>query len=77
MIIIFRLQNLLVLKSQNTLPKMFGLFKKKTELEKLQDNYKKLMEEAYKLQSVNRSDSDQKYLEADNLLKKIEALQAK
>ncbi len=56
---------------------MFGLFKKKTELEKLQDNYKKLMEEAYKLQSVNRSDSDQKYLEADNLLKKIEALQAK
>lgn len=56
---------------------MFGLFKKKTELEKLQDNYKKLMEEAYKLQSVNRSDSDQKYLEADNLLKKIEAIQAK
>ncbi|WP_143744245.1 Lacal_2735 family protein [Polaribacter tangerinus] len=56
---------------------MFGLFKKKSEVEKLQATYKKLMEEAYKLQSINRSDSDQKYLEADNILKKIEALQAK
>lgn len=56
---------------------MFGLFKKKSELDKLQDNYKKLMEEGYKLQSINRSDSDQKYLEADKILKKIEALQEK
>ncbi|WP_438973646.1 Lacal_2735 family protein [Polaribacter sp.] len=54
---------------------MFGLFKKKTEEDKLQDKYKKLMEEAYKLQSINRSDSDQKYLEADAVLKEIEALQ--
>lgn len=53
---------------------MFGLFKKKTEEEKLQEKYKKLMEEAYKLQTINRSDSDQKYLEADNVLKQIEAL---
>ena len=59
------------------LKQMFGLFKKKSEVEKLQDKYKKLMEDAYKLQSINRSDSDQKYLEADNLLKEIEALQAK
>ena len=56
---------------------MFGLFKKKSELEKHQDLYKKLMEDAYKLQSINRSDSDQKYLEADLILKKIEILQAK
>ncbi|WP_139059077.1 Lacal_2735 family protein [Polaribacter reichenbachii] len=56
---------------------MFGLFKKKSEIEKLQEKYKKLMEEAFKLQSINRSDSDQKYLEADQLLKKIEVLQAK
>lgn len=54
---------------------MFGLFKKKSELDKLQESYKKLMGEAYKLQSVNRSDSDQKYLEADTVLKKIESLQ--
>jgi hypothetical protein len=53
---------------------MFGPFKKKTEEEKLQEKYKKLMEEAFKLQTVNRSDSDQKYLEADNVLKQIEAL---
>lgn len=56
---------------------MFGLFKKKSEVEKLQDKYKKLMEDAYKLQSINRSDSDQKYLEADNILKKIDSLKAK
>ncbi len=56
---------------------MFGLFKKKSEVEKLQDKYKKLMEEGFKLQSINRSDSDQKYLEADNLLKKIESLEVK
>lgn len=53
---------------------MFGLFKKKSELEKLQDQYKKLMEEGFKLQSINRSDSDQKYLEADAILKKIDLL---
>lgn len=55
---------------------MFGLFKKKSEVEKLQESYKKIMEEAYKLQSINRSDSDAKYQEADTVLKKIEALQA-
>lgn len=55
---------------------MFGLFKKKSEIEKLQEQYKKLMEEGYKLQSINRSDSDQKYLEADKILQKISALEA-
>jgi|TARA_B100001059_G_C17580490_1_gene449627 uncharacterized protein Yka (UPF0111/DUF47 family) len=55
---------------------MFGLFKKKSEIEKLQESYKKLMEEAYKLQSINRSQSDHKYQEADNVLKKIENLQS-
>ncbi|WP_105015730.1 Lacal_2735 family protein [Polaribacter porphyrae] len=56
---------------------MFGLFKKKSEVEKLEDKYKKLMEEGFKLQSINRSDSDAKYLEADNILKKIDALKDK
>jgi len=56
---------------------MFGLFKKKTEVEKLQELYKKLMEEAFKLQSINRSQSDHKYQEADDVLKKIEELQSK
>lgn len=53
---------------------MFGLFKKKSKSEKLQDEYKKLMEEAFKLQSVSRKESDQKYLEADKILKEIEEL---
>lgn len=53
---------------------MFGLFKKKSEKEQLQSRYKKLMEEAYKLQSVNRSQSDEKYAEADAILKQIDAL---
>lgn len=54
---------------------MFNIFKKKSAIEKLQDSYKKLMEEGYKLQSISRSDSDQKYLEADAILKKIESLE--
>lgn len=53
---------------------MLNLFKRKSEVEKLQDAYKKLMEDAFKLQSISRSESDKKYLEADNILKKIENL---
>ena len=55
---------------------MFGIFKKKSEADKLQDKYKKVMEEAYKLQSINRTDSDSKYKKADDILKKIDALKA-
>ena len=56
---------------------MFGLFKKKSEVDKLQEKYKKVMEEAYKLQSINRTDSDTKYKEADDILNEIEALKKK
>jgi hypothetical protein len=56
---------------------MFGIFKKKSQVEKLQEKYKKVMEEGYKLQSINRTDSDSKYKEADDILKEIEVLQAK
>ena len=56
---------------------MFGLFKKKSEVEKLQELYKKLMEEAFKLQSINRNQSDHKYQEADMVLKKIDLLESK
>ena len=54
---------------------MFGIFKKKSEEEKLQEKYKKLMKEGYDLQSIDRRASDQKYYEADQVLKKIESLQ--
>ncbi|QMU65958.1 MAG: Lacal_2735 family protein [Flavobacteriaceae bacterium] len=53
---------------------MFGLFKKKTELEKLRKKYQKLTKEAYHLQSVNRRASDQKYGEAQHILNKIDVL---
>lgn len=55
---------------------MFGLFKKKSEVEKLQEKYQKLMKEAFDLSKSNRSASDTKYAEADEVQKKIEALRA-
>ncbi|GAA0758994.1 Lacal_2735 family protein [Psychroflexus lacisalsi] len=56
---------------------MFGLFKKKTELEKLQDMYKKLQKEAFDLSKSNRQKSDAKLKEADDISKKIDELRAK
>lgn len=46
---------------------MFGLFKKKSEKEKLQEKFKALMEEAYKLSTVDRTKSDEKRAEADEV----------
>ena len=56
---------------------MFGLFKKKTELEKLEIKYKALLKEAYDLSKIDRSKSDQKTLEADKVSKQIEILKGK
>mgnify|MGYP001051141998 CR=1 FL=1 len=56
---------------------MFGLFKKTSELEKLEKKYKKLMKEAYEIQSINRRESDSKYAEAEEILKQIEKLKTK
>ena len=53
---------------------MFGLFKKKSELDKLQDKYKTLLEESFKLSTINRSESDKKQAEAQAVLDQIEAL---
>ena len=53
---------------------MFGLFKKKSKEDKLQEKYKSLIDQAFKLSKVNRSQSDQKYFEADEILKQIENL---
>ncbi len=54
---------------------MFGLFKKKSEKEKLQEQYKSLMEQSYKLSSTNRKQSDAKAAEADEVLKRMETLE--
>lgn len=53
---------------------MFGLFKKKSKSEKLQDKYESLMEDAYKLSKINRTRSDQKIFEAEEIAIKIEKL---
>jgi len=53
---------------------MFGLFKKKSEKEKLQDQYKKLLKEAHTLSTTNRKMSDQKAFEADEVMKQLEQL---
>ena len=53
---------------------MFGLFKKKTEKEKLQEQYEKLSKEAYELSSTNRKLSDQKTFEANQVMDQLEKL---
>lgn len=53
---------------------MFGLFKKKTEVEKLDIKYKKLLSEAHQLSSTNRTLSDSKMQEADEIAKKMDLL---
>ncbi len=53
---------------------MFGLFKKRSEKEKLTENYNKLMQEAYELSKINRTASDNKYAQADAVLKKLDSL---
>jgi len=55
---------------------MFGIFKKKSELELLQKKYEKLMKEAFEQSRINRTEGDKKYSEADEIMKKIEAIKA-
>ncbi|WP_431135375.1 Lacal_2735 family protein [Psychroserpens mesophilus] len=54
---------------------MFGLFKKTSEVDKLQKKYEKLMKEWHALSTTNRSESDKKYAEAEMIQKQIEQLQ--
>ena len=53
---------------------MFGLFNKKSEKEKLQEKYAKLLKEAHSLSTTNRKLSDTKVFEAEEIMKKIETL---
>jgi hypothetical protein len=53
---------------------MFGLFKKKSEKEKLQEKYNALIAEAYKLSHTDRTASDRKTAEAEEIIKQIEKL---
>ncbi|WP_282133360.1 Lacal_2735 family protein [Cellulophaga baltica] len=56
---------------------MFGLFKKKSEKDKLYETYQKLLQEAHKLSTTNRKLSDQKTYEAEEIMKKIVQLSTK
>lgn len=63
------------MSAQRCLNGMFGLFKTKSPLEKLQAQHAQLLKEAFELSKTNRKASDQKTAEADEVAKKIEALQ--
>tara|TARA_B100000497_G_C7690377_1_gene419525 strand:- start:1378 stop:1551 length:174 start_codon:yes stop_codon:yes gene_type:complete len=53
---------------------MFNFLKKKSKLELLNEKYQKLQKEAFELSSSNRTKSDEKYTQADEVLKQIEQL---
>jgi len=53
---------------------MFGLFKKKSEKEKLEDKYEALLKKSFELSTINRAESDKLAAEADAVLNQIEAL---
>lgn len=53
---------------------MLGLFRKRSRKEKLELQYKKYMEQGFKLQSINRAESDKMYSEAQKVLEEIESI---
>jgi len=56
---------------------MFGLFKKKSQLQLLQVKYENLMKESFSLSKSNRSAADQKIVEAEEIMKQIESEKSK
>ncbi len=53
---------------------MFGLFKKKSPIEKLQEMRKQLLDEAFQLSKTDRTASDKKTAEANEIENQIAAL---
>ena len=53
---------------------MFKLFKKKTELEKLNDQYASLMKEAHALSTHDRKAGDRKVAEAQIIADRIQEI---
>lgn len=53
---------------------MFGLFKKKSEVEKLQAEYAKLMATYHKLSTSNRAASDDAFAKANDIANQIDKL---
>ena len=50
---------------------MFGFFKKKSKYDKLNEEYQKVLKEAFELSKIDRSKSDAKYVEAEKILTKM------
>tara|TARA_B100001250_G_C19528710_1_gene669340 strand:- start:557 stop:733 length:177 start_codon:yes stop_codon:yes gene_type:complete len=55
---------------------MFGIFKRKTEKEKLLVRYKKIKDEAYRLSKIDRRKSDEKEKEANDILDAIDNIES-
>jgi hypothetical protein len=55
---------------------MFGLFKKKSEKEKLNEKYMKLLEESKRMSTSNRSESDRLIADAEKVLDQIKLIEA-
>ena len=54
-----------------------SLFKRKSKVEKLGEQYRKLLSEAHKLSATNRRQSDSRVSEANEILNQIEILKNK
>ena len=53
---------------------MFNIFKKKSEKQKLQDQYGRLMVETHELSHVYKRRVDSKYQEADRIMSRIKKM---
>ena len=51
---------------------MFGLFKKKSEKDKLEELYRKKKEQAFRMSRTNRKEGDRMEKEANEILNKID-----
>ena len=56
------------------LKQILNIFKSKTPIEKLEEKYKKTLNEAFELSKTNRTASDAKYAEANRIIHEIESL---
>lgn len=54
---------------------MFNLFKRKSKKDKLNDEYQRLMHEAFVLSKTNRRQSDEKVAQANDVMKELESLE--
>jgi len=55
--------------------KTMGIFTRKSKKDKLNEQYKKKLEEAYKMSTSNRTESDRLTKEADEILDEIKKIE--